>query len=256
MLYECLTGERPVERDLDPEAVLGSGFGIVIAGLVAPEPDDRYRSAAALMEDLARLQLGEAPLGSDVEGPAPEPLPFVGRIREMSALRDMFTDAQGGWGSALRLRGARGGGKSRLVRELARAVAPVAEASVYVACEQQDPRPVAALRATVAAIVASVAPHRPEVLRRAAGGDLAPVANALCPALGVLVDAPAALPVGAERFAELATELLARLTRELGPDADRGGRRPVARSGERSGLRAPRGARTAASAPLRHGRSG
>ena len=135
----------------------------------------------------------------------------------MSALRDMFTDAQGGWGSALRLRGARGGGKSRLVRELARAVAPVAEASVYVACEQQDPRPVAALRATVAAIVASVAPHRPEVLRRAAGGDLAPVANALCPALGVLVDAPAALPVGAERFAELATELLARLTRELGP---------------------------------------
>jgi DNA-binding SARP family transcriptional activator/tetratricopeptide (TPR) repeat protein len=104
---------------------------------------DAYRAARAALAELglepgaglrglerriltqdAGLELGR-PL---VAGPVPlpgalvpeSPFPFVGRVRELATVRELLRRADGGEGGVVLLAGEAGGGKTRLVRELAR----------------------------------------------------------------------------------------------------------------------------------------
>ena len=216
VLYECLTGVRWPEVSSDPEQDVPPPLAAIIAGLVAAEPDRRYRTAGALLGDLERVERREPLLGPDAPASEPEPHALVGREHELSVLLDAWEEAGRGWGSAFLLRGERGGGKSRFLRELGRTLAERA-CVLSIECEQGDPTPLAGLSAMLVAIAAA-ARARGTDLASAIGPDLAPVAAALSPAMTELIDLdPVAPSVGADAFTELATELVARALVGLGP---------------------------------------
>ncbi|MCZ7682704.1 MAG: AAA family ATPase [Sandaracinaceae bacterium] len=192
----------------------------MVAGLVVPELDHRYRTAAALLADLARVSAGELPRGPGGEASDPEPLAFVARGAELAHLVSAFDEVRRGWGAVLLVRGERGAGKSRLLRELTRAVAgePRGARVLFVRCELDDPAPLAALRATLASLAGSVAFEEAAELRAALGPELAPFAAALSSELAARLGvSPAAPRVGADAFSELAAELIARAAARLGP---------------------------------------
>lgn len=220
VIYECVAGARWPEPPRDPERDLSPPLAAVVAGLVVPELEHRYRSAAALLADLARVGAGELPRGPGGDASDPEPLAFVARGAELAHLVSAFDEVRRGWGAVLLVRGERGAGKSRLLRELARAVAgePRGARVLYVRCELDDPAPLAALRATLASLAGSLALEEASELRAALGPELAAFASALSSELAARLGvSPAAPRVGADAFSELAAELIARAAGRLGP---------------------------------------
>lgn len=220
VLYECVTGARWPESAEAPDRDLSPPLSAVVAGLIAPEPDARYRSASAVFDDLTRVAQGEAPHGPASGTDDSEPLPFVAREAELRLLMHAFEEACGGWGSMLLVRGPRGSGKSRLLRELGRAAAAqVPRALVLeVDCQSDDPTPLAGLRATLKRLSEAVAPSATDELLRAIGEDLAPLASMLWPPLAARLGVSSSAPrVGADAFTELAAELLARVASVMGP---------------------------------------
>jgi eukaryotic-like serine/threonine-protein kinase len=197
---------------------LPAAFCAAVARLLAKDPDDRYQSAADLLAELHR-----------VAGTAPAPdaasagCQLVGREAELTALAARWDRAQAGEGGVALLRGAPGGGKSRLAAEL---VGPARAAGRLVLSGKgaaDDPVPLAPLRHAVEGHLAELdrlGGTRRDAglarLRKAAGGAAA-LLQALSPELGAVLAAPG--PVAADRqeqFRSAVAGFLAALAREYG----------------------------------------
>jgi eukaryotic-like serine/threonine-protein kinase len=235
VLYEAATGQAPfssadagelarLHATATPPPLSGArgdlpaGFAAAVARLLAKDPDDRYQSAADLLADLHRATGTE---------PAPAPGPAAGRLigreAEVAALAGRWERALAGAGGVVLLRGAPGGGKSRLAAELvahARAAGALVLAGKGAA---DDPVPLAPLRRAVDGHLAELdragGADREAGLRRLreAAGGAAALLQALSPGLGAVLAAPG--PVAADRqeqFRSAVAGFLAALAREYG----------------------------------------
>ena len=112
-LYRCGRQAEALEAYRDAHRVLLEEVG------VEPSPKLRELHAAVLRQDPAL----DPPARTEL--PELDPLittPFVGRDREVAALRGRWESARAGTGSVVAVTGARGSGKTRIAAELARAV--------------------------------------------------------------------------------------------------------------------------------------
>ncbi len=150
LLYELATGQHPyrhedakvvIRRALDGEVrragalnpQLSPYFEEVVHTLMAKEPDDRFASAALLLET---LEQGEASSWWEERAQAlrertrrplrririPRETALYGRDAEMDRLRRAYFDAKEGRGRVILIEGEAGIGKTRLVDELVRAL--------------------------------------------------------------------------------------------------------------------------------------
>lgn len=173
----------------------------VVQRLLRKDPRDRYRSADAVVSDLEAL-IGAMDAGEDdpviVVGVAErrstlaQPM-FVGRRRELEALRTAVCEGGGGRPQLVLLEAPSGGGKSRLLTEVAKDVAQSGSLMLRgQGLDQAAPRPFQLL-AGVAADVLDLAATEPDVatvLARHIGEHTRAVVDAL-PLLGKLLDVPA-----------------------------------------------------------------
>jgi class 3 adenylate cyclase/tRNA A-37 threonylcarbamoyl transferase component Bud32/tetratricopeptide (TPR) repeat protein len=146
VLFACVTGRPPFEAEkaeqllkLHAAAPVPSVLELrpnahpmlsaIIGKLLAKDPDDRYQTAGALMQDLLRLKgTSEAftlGVGDSNATKLTFDAPLVGRGAELDRLTTWWSnEVRKGNGGLAFIEGAPGAGKSRLVREvLARAVA-------------------------------------------------------------------------------------------------------------------------------------
>lgn len=145
VLYEAITGRKPFEGD-DPFTVLSQQVNVtpvaprwhngaipptldaIVTRLLAKDPDERYASAAAVIEAL------ELTTGSDVQEAAAAPVQsatrttllehivrgkLVGRSAEVGELREHLDRMLSGEGRLVLISGEPGIGKTRLAEELA-----------------------------------------------------------------------------------------------------------------------------------------
>lgn len=226
VLLECLTGVRWARLEPPRLPAEDPGLARILSALLEREAHQRYRSARALARDLARAREGAAPVGPRPEDRVSEALPFVGRDGSLTRLMTAWEAANAGWGSTLEVRGARGTGKSRLLRELVSRAQAHGARVVKVECDPLDRRPISGLR-TIFESLAEIASALPdeerhtlvEELRAAVGVELRPVVASFSSEFGNLLGATSTStpPVGAEPFAELAAEALARSSRVFAP---------------------------------------
>jgi hypothetical protein len=137
MLYEAITGRVPfdgaplamLERKrtgLPPGALAADvppDLAALILGLLHPEPDRRPDQAAILRV----LEQAGPPAP---QHPEPE-IPFVGRTRELDALRGAFAESRRGAAVTITVEGESGIGKSALVRRFVAEVETDARAVVF-----------------------------------------------------------------------------------------------------------------------------
>jgi len=112
-LYRCGRQAEALEAYRDAYRVLLDEIG------VEPGPRLRELHAAVLRQDPAL----DPPAATEL--PELDPLiatPFVGRDRELAALRELWESARAGTGAIVAVTGARGSGKTRITAELASAV--------------------------------------------------------------------------------------------------------------------------------------
>jgi diguanylate cyclase (GGDEF)-like protein len=141
VLFECVTGWPPFRaqdageivrmhaaqpppdvRSLEPNVSVQ--LSRIIARLLAKDPDDRYQDAGSLLSDIEALRRGtlaeDAPLGHSVTDRPSTMVALVGRDTELTALLETINDVRSsGTGSAAVIESDPGGGKTRLVAELA-----------------------------------------------------------------------------------------------------------------------------------------
>jgi eukaryotic-like serine/threonine-protein kinase len=141
VLFECVTGRPPFEapdagevvrlhavtpapdvRSIQPLASVQ--LSRIVARLLAKDPDDRYQDASSLLSDIEALRRGtlqeDAPLGQAITDEAAGMIALVGRDVELAALLEAVSEARAtGTGSAVLIESEPGGGKTRLVAELA-----------------------------------------------------------------------------------------------------------------------------------------
>ena len=148
VLFECLAGRPPFTASQvgellrqhltrQPPALRGLGLDVpraldeVVQRLLRKDPRDRYQGAAAVLHDLEEILLaldrGEdepalTPGRRDPRRTLAEPA-FVGRQAELRALIAPVLQARAGSGGLLLLEAESGGGKTRLLDELALAAA-------------------------------------------------------------------------------------------------------------------------------------
>jgi eukaryotic-like serine/threonine-protein kinase len=242
VLFECATGVPPFAAD-DPgellrlhavatppdprelRADLSAGLAAVIGKLLAKDPDDRYQSGAGLIADLRKLRRqpedAAIELGVDDEPAAVSvDTELVGRDAELAALRERWWRACAGEGGVALLRGAPGGGKTRLARELLAVARADGHLVLTGKCSPDEAVPLAPLRAAVERHLRAVA-HRSGEAReqaaervRAAAGPVAPLLKTLSPALADILQAPdLAQQDRQEQFAAAAAAFLAELAR-------------------------------------------
>lgn len=174
VLYECLTGQPPfVARDVgelirmhavvqardvcEVQPAVSRALGLIIAKLLAKDPDDRYQSAEGLLADLQDLGTlnnvaarGAAPLlGTKDTADANFETALIGRDRELETITRQWKQATQGSGGVLIVEGEPGSGKSRLIREVV-ARAQSASAPVLSAkCSLNNPMAFAPVREAV-----------------------------------------------------------------------------------------------------------
>ncbi|MFZ0171530.1 MAG: protein kinase, partial [Acidimicrobiales bacterium] len=141
VLFECVTGRPPFRasnagevvrmhavlappdvRSIEPDVSVQ--LSRIIARLLAKDPDDRYQDAGSLVSDIEALRRGtladDAPLGHSVSARPSTMVTLVGRDAEVGALLEMANECRTtGAGSAVLIESDPGGGKTRLVAELA-----------------------------------------------------------------------------------------------------------------------------------------
>ncbi len=112
----------PDARSVEPNVSVQ--LSRIIARLLAKDPDDRYQDASSLHSDLEALRSGnlseDAPLGKSVVGRASTSMTLVGRNAELAALLEVANDTRASrTGASVIIESEPGGGKTRLVSELA-----------------------------------------------------------------------------------------------------------------------------------------
>lgn len=118
-------GVVPDVRDLRPN--ISESVATVVNQLIAKDPYDRYQSTAALLADLRDVESaleGNNAANSTIKPKSQSPFvdqetELVGREQEFKRIVDLFKTSNFGVGL---IRGISGSGKSRLVREICRAV--------------------------------------------------------------------------------------------------------------------------------------
>jgi predicted Ser/Thr protein kinase len=217
VIADCVT-TGPRERPIDPEGVRTSaseGCACLVEGLLAPEPEQRYPTAAAVGDEIARILAGETPRGPKSFVAMPyEPLSFVAREAEYAELVRKWSDAIAGEGQVVVVWGPRGSGKSRLARELRVHAKRRSDATMlYARCEPAPWRPFSAL----SELLDQALPALGARLRFAVSTDLFPIAGAISPAFReILGSTPSVIPDGTS-FSELAAKLFEGVLAALGP---------------------------------------
>jgi diguanylate cyclase (GGDEF)-like protein len=142
VLFECVTGRPPFQAPDAGEVVrmhavsplpdvrsIEPGVSVqlsrIIARLLAKDPDDRYQEASSLLSDIEALKRGtlaeDALLGQAITDHPARMGTLVGRDHELAALLETVSEAgSSAIGSAVLIESDPGGGKTRLVDELAR----------------------------------------------------------------------------------------------------------------------------------------
>jgi eukaryotic-like serine/threonine-protein kinase len=234
LLFECLTGKMPsMAGNADPRSLVpevGETLAVVVATLLAEDPDEGYPSGEALAVDLKRLlddpdaqfepaRAGDAGLGRTRFGrPA-----LCGRDRELARLTDLWRQVRQGHGRGSVLRGVGGVGTSRLATEVLeiarRAGAPV----LAISFGEPGPEPLAPLRRGIENLLLEVdalpAQRRTErqAQIRAAAGTAAPLLAGLSPMLGALLGAtPMADGDRQDQFAAAVARFITELARLSG----------------------------------------
>ncbi len=227
VLFECIAGRPPFAGNsvgevlrqhvtLRPPELRTLGLAIpraldeIIARLLRKDPRDRYQSAEAVLTDLTLITNA---LNRGVADPAivvglrdrrrtlTEPA-FVGRTSELTTLDAQLERARHGDGSLVLLESESGGGKTRLLVELAqRSAREGAWVLRGQGLDQAAQRPFQVLVGVAAEVLAS-ARLEPE-LAQALPGRLGEQRDAVCAALPELADvlgAPSTAALGPESF--------------------------------------------------------
>nr|WP_275941372.1 diguanylate cyclase [Planosporangium flavigriseum] len=243
VLFECATGEPPFSaadvgellrlhavaqvpdpRELAPE--LPPALAAIIVRLLAKDPDDRYQSGTGLLADLRRVAAdpdADFPLGTADEAWSAQDAPMVGMDDELATLTSRWERALGNRGGVVLVHGAPGGGKSRLVRELAGAASRSGHLVLHGKASADDPQPFAPLRAAVDTYVRSLSrlpeheAHSVVERLKAAAGPSGSLVKNLSPALAEVLTAPDPTgEVGQERYAAAVAAFLTELARLVG----------------------------------------
>jgi diguanylate cyclase (GGDEF)-like protein len=141
VLFECVTGRPPFQAPDAGEVVrmhavtpapdvrsIEAGVSVqlsrIIARLLAKDPDDRYQEASSLLSDIEALKRGtlseDALLGQAIADQPARMVTLVGRDQELAALLEIVNESRvSGTGAAVLIESDPGGGKTRLVDELA-----------------------------------------------------------------------------------------------------------------------------------------
>ena len=232
LLFECLAGRPPFSGttvgevlrqhlSLPPPQLRSLGLRIpraldgVIQRLLAKEPAERYQSAAAALADLEAISRALAdgisepavtPGLHDLRHVVTEPA-FVGRTAELATLSAALDEAAAGRGGLVLIEAESGGGKTRLLDELA---IQATQRGAWVlrgqALDQAAHRPFQLLDGVVTEIVGA-AGSDPSVARRLRRvlGDRREAAAAAMPPLAQILGSGDASGLGPEAFGEART---------------------------------------------------
>jgi two-component system sensor kinase len=230
VLFECLAGHPPFEGDsigevlrqhlsVSPPELRSLGLSIpraldeIIQRLLRKDPRDRFQSAAAVLADLnhlaAALERGETDPSMvvglrDRRRTLTEPV-FVGRSAELASLDLLLDQTRRGEGGLVLLEAESGGGKTRLLTELARRAS---QHGVWVfrgqGLDQAAQRPFQVLAGVAAELVAAARSYADHVTRiRERLGDQRQAAGAALPELTAILDTRLAEPLGPETFGQV-----------------------------------------------------
>jgi PAS domain S-box-containing protein len=220
VLFECLAGQPPFAGEslgevlwqhmtVRPPELRSLGLAIpraldeIVQRLLRKDPGDRYQSAEAVLADLAQLAKALARgrvdpalvVGlHDRRRTLTEPA-FVGRERELAALDAQLERTRQGDGSLVLLESESGGGKSRLLAELAqRGIRQGAWVLRGQGRDREAQRPFQMLSGVAAELIAAA--RRDESLAEAIQARLGEQQDAACAALPELAEI---LGTGAEQ---------------------------------------------------------
>jgi two-component system sensor kinase len=214
VLFECLAGEPPfagadvgavLQQHLSAPAPRLRALGIdvpqsldaVIQRLLRKDPAERYQTAAAAVADLTAID--------DRRQALTEPS-FVARTAELAALTDLVEQAARGKGGLVLLEAESGGGKTRLLEELAQQSQPHAWILRGQGVEEAARRPFQLLEGVVTGLVdaARQRPGEAENLREAVGDRADALVSAL-PGLGPVLGREGTADLGPEAYGETRT---------------------------------------------------
>ncbi len=236
VLIECLTGAKPTESiSQDVEALLGLAdcqeIFQVLATMVEFELHDRYPDAAAVVEDLRRVQAGLCSLGPSAYEPLSRRVELVGRTRSLAELEEAWQRVVGSRaGFVVALSGLAGSGKTTLMRALAKNVRArnLEETGVGVLLESrgyEGDAPLAAMRRFFQSyrercgrLAKADREASYEALRNAATPEMAFFFQAMAPDFASSLDVRGTLPTdSAHAFADASAEFILRFVQAIGP---------------------------------------
>ncbi|MDQ6796752.1 MAG: AAA family ATPase, partial [Actinomycetota bacterium] len=190
LLFECLAGRPPFQattvgevlrQHLSTPAPLLRSLGVmvpraldeVVSRLLRKDPGERYQSAAAVLADLEQIAAAMASGTADPQVTAGlhdrrialTEAAFVGRNTELAALTAHLADAARGHGGLVLVEAESGGGKTRLLDELALEVGPGAWILRGQGVDQAAQRPFQLLDGVAATIVEAAAQDPGEIDR-------------------------------------------------------------------------------------------
>ena len=224
VLFECVTGRPPFRasdagevvrmhavqappdaRTIEPNVSVQ--LSRIIDRLLAKDPDDRYQDAGSLLADIEALRRGtlavEAPLGHSVADRPNSIVTLIGRDSELSALLETANECRSsGMGSAVLVESDPGGGKTRLVAELALIARGNGMTVLETHIGLDHPGPLGPLAQALGRFLADLEtrdPVRLAHLRQEMGLDRAGAATSL---VGLSPDLDRFVSVAAERGAE------------------------------------------------------
>lgn len=242
VLFEALTGRLPFEARDAAELVaehasrpaprvselapsVPRALEAIVAKLLAKDPDERYVDAAALLRDLDRVHAGAGdhgaePRAAEASDPPADEAPFVARGAERDLIVAEWEKARSGEGRVVLLRGGAAVGKTRLIREAARAIEGAGGAVLSARGSGAHARPFDAFRRMLEAMLA-VSERDPgadaaAARLRAATAAHAPWLASFSPKLGTLHPGQTPAAATREQTCRGLVEITFELARELG----------------------------------------